>query len=116
MNTNSDSDTTVEDIPFEFSINKDRFKFVLNDLERLRQELKIQTCPICLEDLIGRGEDNGNGGGVRNGCGSSTVTISPCHDLHAFHKQCIVESLQHDNRCPCCRLFISKEFLEDYEL
>mmetsp|Transcript_58195 Transcript_58195/g.126488 ORF Transcript_58195/g.126488 Transcript_58195/m.126488 type:complete len:95 (-) Transcript_58195:88-372(-) len=92
-----------DDIPFEFSINKDRFKCLLNDIDRLRKDLKMQTCPICLDELICEGLEQGK----------NAVTISPCHDLHAFHKDCIAESLKHDNRCPCCRLFISLEFLED---
>lgn len=80
---------------------------MLSDKDRLRMILKDQSCAICLDELI---VDNGSLNSNINP--ANKLVISPCHDMHAFHENCMMNALNFDSRCPCCRMRISKEFIE----
>ena len=53
-------------------------------------EAAVETCAICLDPLGSKPE-------AHTYCG------------HRFHAQCLVDSLQHDKRCPTCRNNVTQQ-------
>lgn len=59
-----------------------------NDYEGKHEEIKENSCAICLDDL-------------RN-----NLVITKCN--HMFHKSCLGQWLGNHSTCPCCRELLQK--------
>lgn len=60
--------------------------------QRVRTLSRVEDCSICLSKLHGKGR---------------VLQIYSCG--HLFHSDCISEALQHDSKCPKCRVPVSKD-------
>ena len=59
-----------------------------------------EVCWICLENF---------------GADGSNMIQLPCVGQHIFHKNCIVEWIQHNNTCPICKTEITEEILRQVQ-
>ncbi|TDG95335.1 RING finger domain-containing protein [Cardinium endosymbiont of Culicoides punctatus] len=69
----------------------------------MEDSLYLKECPICLAYM--------------NLSNPNDIVILPCHSMHQFHKNCMVESIRMENEeCPLCRKLIDQKFIKTNKL
>lgn len=93
----------------DMKIFNHRFPFIMRDDLTRKQWENLDRCPICYSAMfLKEGEELPEGEELR-----PVRIVDECG--HMFHEECLINWFEEDEICPCCRKFLDRRSLLNYE-